>query len=617
MIFLCLFLFPGLLFIFRKESFFFDPEDFLKTLASVVFISLSFWVFSYWITALIPIRLSLFFLTANAAFIALFILLRYKLGLPETDWTVRDTALPLGIFLVSVCLRLVPAFNRITGSVGDMTQHNDMIRIILFHDGFSKTYAPLLPFSNFGEYPPGFHTLSALLTGSSSLPFYRAAQWMSAVPYALLPLPLYLFLARRFSKGLAMLSASLVLFASHYPQFLNQWGSAPTAFSAAFLIYGFYLLTEMLDAPDIEWPEMAAAALVLSAGLLSHLIPPVGFIFYFLGWMLVRSLNGKKLQSSDVQNLLLTAAISLAFLLPYIFNFNFSVFSSSAGAITSGHEKSVARITDLFGVTNPVLKFPAEAAALFAFLFGPALSLAACVCLFINKDKKPNMAFAAFVLIFLLLYACFKHHLVPGAHLFQTERAHYFILIPLVFLVGSFLKSITETWGGWKTAGAVLTVLLFAAGGAESKKGNFESHYSIFKKNKQLAAFFIRDCAFGSYWAYACDRVNAGVTKNDLTAFDWISNNTPAEAVFLVNYADGGHLISSLTGRAVTDPHGMDLWHGEELKTWQTRNPPTHIYIGDNPSPAYPLSYNKETLKAEIGAQMVYEKGNTAIFKIH
>lgn len=595
-----LFIFPGLLLIFTREPWTEGSEDPLKGFSGVVFTSLAFWVFSYWLTGIFHVRLSVLFPSLSVVFLAAFIVLLIKKGLPRpVRFSGRDLG-AFGLFLTGILLRAAPALNRITGSVGDMTQHNDMTRVILAHDGFSKTYEPFFPFSNFGEYPPGFHTLSAILCQNSGLPFYRATQWMSVVPYALLHLALYCILRGTFGKVRSMALSLAVLLLSHYPQFLNQWGSSTTALSAAFLFYGFYLLSKLARAGMPARTDQAATGLVLSAGLLSHLVPPIGFIFYFLISFALRFRGQKVAALRALKNMAPALLAAAVLILPFLFNFDFTVLESSKAVLSMGHESSAARITGLIPFSNPILKFAGDAAALFVFLLGPFVSVLVLAGLALSKDRAVKTEFIAFGLMFLALYACFRFHAFPSSHLFQVERIHYFLLIPAAVLIG---QAVT------KKAFALSAVILLMAGGWESKKRDFKSHYTLFKEDRKIPPFLARDLAFGSYWAYAFDRTNAGVTQADLDAFLWIEENTPGDAVFKVNYADGGHLIPSFTGRAIQDPHGMDIWHGAELSAWNEAHPPTHLYLGADPNPAYPAACARE-------GELLYASGGAAVYKL-
>jgi len=520
-----------------------------------------------------------------------------KRGRPAFKKPSNQDLAAFGIFVLTALLRAVPALNRITGSVGDMTQHNDMTQIILMNDGFSKTYAPFYDFAHFGEYPLGFHTLSAILSQNTGLPFYRATQWISVLSFCLLHLGLYSFLRRKWSSVRAMSVSAIVLLLAHYPQFLNQWGSAPTALSTAFLFYAFYLLAQISENPAPSWPEKVTAGFVLAAGLLCHLIPPVGFAVYFPIWLIVHRHLGKEPLLPALKNLIPVFILGFILVLPFLMNFNFDVFDASKTSISSGHENSVARITDLVSLSNPAAKFLGDAAALFVFLIGPSLSAVALLFLLLSRDRAAKIEFLSFGAVFLVLYACFRFRWMPAYHLFQAERIHYFLLLPLAILIGNELKPFA----------AVILAGLWAAGGLESVKRNFESHYAAFRKDGRLLQFILRDASFGSYWAFACDRVNAGVTPEDLEAFKWIRENIDENAVFLVNYADAGHLIPSFTGRRITDPHGMDMWHGEELKNWNDTRPATHIYVGKNPSPAYPVAWTRgDKLLHNYGGASVY-----------
>jgi len=143
------------------------------------------------------------------------------------------------------------------------------------------------------------------------------------------------------------------------------------------------------------------------------------------------------------------------------------------------------------------------------------------------------------------------------------------------------------------------------------------SHYTLFKKDKNISTLLLRDFCLGSYFASAFDNVNSSVTDADMDAFSWIKAHVEKTAIFLTNVGDGGALIDSIAERKISNPHGMELWHSEEIKKWQWKNPPTHIYIGQPKNSKYPVLYRKEDLeKRNEKYKLIYDAKGCSVFTI-
>ncbi len=618
-----LFLFPGLLIIFSQCKSVYDSEDWLKSLTHIVVVSLSFWVHLYWLTMLLPVTLSRLYYLFAGIFAVIFL---YKLianpssaALLKIKITRENQAL-CALLLLLIVLRFVPFGDRITGSVGDMTQHNYMTKIIMLNNGYSRSYEPVVPFEHFGEYPLGFHTLSALMAMAGPLLFYRATNWLSCLSLVLITLALAFHLARKVPKSFALSGATFIIMLVHYPQFLNQWGSATTLWSVCFLAFGYNFLEseELWQGRKLGFWEQAALGSLLAAGALTHLIVPIGFLFYLAVNLIV-----KRRRFADVFGLLPAILWAALAMLPFFINFNFHVVGQSAQAIHFGHAQSLSKILEPFHTSQwGGLKLIGESAVGFAFVFGPAyvflLATSAAFLVWKKESSRVLWSCAGSVLLYVLLFCSFKTDFLPLSHLIQTERFHYFLLWPCSTLIILALNSLRQNmkWG-IKAGGGLLFLVLFYANARDLAGRSFESHYTTYKFDGRWIRFLARDALLGSYFAAALDKANASLTGEDIEAFNWVKESIDRDAVFLYNYGDGGALLSSIAERKTFSPHGMEVWHGKELAEWQHQNPPTHIYVGKSANPKYEKLYSAPALDAQSDKYVkLYDRRGVSIYNI-
>ena len=541
------FIFPGALIIFSKKSLLNKSSDWLRILSVTLITSLGFWVISYWLTMLIPINLTTLFHGANIVFFCIFewLLYRRKPGI-SLDFDSRDLLL-LGILILTAFVRFIPLFDHITGSVGDMTQHNYMTKIIIDNNGFTDSYAPIMPFTGFGEYPLGFHTISAIISIVGGYPFYRVTNFVGCVAAVLVTLAFYLLLSRQFARLHSFVTACLVSFLSHYPQFLMQWGSATTLLSVAFYIFAFTMLTEIDSEHCPTVWETCSIAVVLAAGFLTHIVTTVGFAVYYLLAELLH-LRQQGAMRSLLRYKIPIMVLSIVSVIPFLINFDFAVFSESVSTLVTGHEASVLRVLDLFnkGNLSKVLVL-IEPWIVFVFVFGPAFTIilffmaALGIRRYIRTENKTLktqnflVQFFGAVSLFVLLYYIFRFHIGPFYHLFQAERVHYFLLIPGAIIIAYALN---DRVPGRNAVLVAIPVLSIALGWhyIDAKSNGFQSHYTTFKSDKNIVRFLMRETFFGSAFSYAFDKVNSAVTDSDIKAMEWIRDNTGEHAIFLTNY---------------------------------------------------------------------------------
>ena len=314
-----LFFIPGILLIFSRS---FNKKTLTEFLVYVVGLSLSFFVVMPWFAKYlnVPLMLSAYLVFIFSAIIMGINIKRIDLKHLNAD---RQEMVLMGIFLLVLLLRCLPMFFQIAPAGADMSMHSYIARLIYDNDGIPSSYRPILPISNFGAYPAGFPTLSALISLLYDCPVYRSGLLMSCLTHALICFGLFVLLLRFFDRNTAAATSIAATFLTRSPQWIIRWGGNPTVLALFFFLLAFSLIIELKE--KFSWLKMISASLALAAVLITHSI-----VFYLGGIILaVYFLVSIK----DYKNIYATAVClficMLVFLLPYLVNLKFTITKSA------------------------------------------------------------------------------------------------------------------------------------------------------------------------------------------------------------------------------------------------------------------------------------------------
>src|SRR5262249_59301377 len=119
----------------------------------------------------------------------------------------------------------------------------------------------------------------------------------------------------------------------------------------------------------------------------------------------------------------------------------------------------------------------------------------------------------------------------------------------------------------------------------------------------------------GAYWVGTFSRDNAALTPDDLAAFAWIREHTPAGAVFANNPGDGGALLPAAIHRKVFDPHFYWFFDEAEMAAWRAKTPIDYVYVGARSGPAWPVRWKNDALGAEPGVEEGFRSGAGGVYR--
>ncbi len=171
---------------------------------AVPFLSLSFWIPTWWWLAPAGAGRRRFLLAALVAFALL-------AGLRLVRWRpVVPGAAPV-LVLVAALLGLLPYFLGPVAPGPEGSFHGLATLLMVVRDGLPESYEPLLPLRGFAAYPPGLHAFGADIALLGDIPAYRAAFLAGLAGQGLLQLALFGLLLV-FTQGSALAPFIYTLF---------------------------------------------------------------------------------------------------------------------------------------------------------------------------------------------------------------------------------------------------------------------------------------------------------------------------------------------------------------------------------------------------------------------
>lgn len=443
----------------------------------------------------------------------------------------------LGSVVVAVAVRVWIVRDLAVGMWGDSYQHTLMAQLLVDNGGLFQSWEPYAPLTTF-TYHYGFHSNAAFLHWLTGVPVAKAViyagQFMNA-----LTLPLaYVFTVRWSGERAAGLwAAVLVGFVNVQPMFYTNWGRYTQLTGQIVLLAVLVAWQAALEAPRWSWRALALAALTTGTLLLTHYIVAI-FAAVFLGTYLV-VLFARTPQPRVWSMLSVRAALigvgALVIAAPWL--------SNTLGGYLA---RNVAAVTAAAGVagTQPAANSIFQPLAP-AYVDRPVLALAGIGTFVALALRRWRLALCAGWSVLLLLLVIPDVLGMPGKGAISFFAAAITLYLPLTPLAGFALGRIETALSRWRPrlAMALTVVAVLAAVG-----------WGVRWQNHVLNPFYQL------------------VTPADVEAMAWIKNNTPEDALFLVNMFpaygdnllagdDAGWWLPYLTGRRSTLP---PLTYGSE-----------------------------------------------------
>lgn len=488
---------------------------------------------------------------------------------------------------------------------GDSYQHSMIAQLLVDNQGIPSSWLPYVPYQSLTVHY-GFPASVALLQWLVEIPNTIATLYIGQVLNVIAAFSLYP-LAVRMSGGNRWAGVGAVLFAgllSPTPAFYTNWGRYAQLAGQAILPIALWFFWDALDdqldrSNDDEnahknsssaqqelfandsFKKLLISGTVIAGMTLSYYRMPFFFGAFILAWLITWGFKYWRVDlrqwGYSITRIVTMIGISILLFLPWGFRLSGGVL---IGAIEAG-------VT--VGSPQQAILQDFQAWRDFSFYVPTLVLILVILASLLSLIIKRNLFITLFLwFLFLVAFKAGQLIRLPGANMIQNFVVIIALYIPISILLGWFFGTITDFIIHYnKNIGqitAVLAIILLGIWGVLDQR-------NIVDEDKF-----------------------ALVTQPDVKAMQWIRDNTPQDARFLVEGfriyngtsavgSDAGWWISLLTGRQNTMPPQYALL---------SEIPSTPNYSKDVVALVTGLENN--SLDSEIGLHLLCEQDITHIY---
>jgi len=525
----------------------------VEMIGFVIAFSISFWVTSSWFTKAAGVSIQSFAYGIIILTLGLAVGFRRHLHRTEIEFN-REDRIVLAILGVAALLRFVPVFLVEAPPGADMSMHTYLAHLIVRKGMIPSSFEPLLPIELSGSYALGFHYVTALTSIFSRLPVYRAGLLTSCLSHALFPLMIYILLRKFTETTEAVVMAVVASFIGRLPQDLISSGANPTVLAVDLLIIASSWLVE-LGGP-ISWFRSLIIAFILTAALLTHAIPAVGYAYVVVpvvAVVLVRRLFGDRGRGKPLLRNVVTITCFVGVLVtPYVWSMGGDLSQAEINWVRNWQRVAfLGPVRDIpFGLAERLggsllIPFALEKLLGSTFICITMLGLLAVIC----RRERKKRPFILYGILLLGMIVNVGFWVLPGSYFLYPDRLTVLLAIPMALLGTSGVS-----WALSRFRTTLVRVLMI------------------------IVTLLLSSWFFWHVYLLPTLRLSA-VTAADLRAFQWIEEHTREGSVFLNNYGDAGLWIPGILLRPTVIIHTNPV-HLEEFRRQQLLLIPDYVYIG-------------------------------------
>lgn len=560
---------------------------------------------------------------AVLALYALARLLRTRFGdlAPWTDvGNRRSIVAAMILFALTLLVRFVQIRNLVLPAWVDSPQHALVTELVAMHGQVPQSYEPFLPASNF-IYHFGFHADAAVFHWLSGLAIPQAMLILGQVLNAASGLMAYLLTLRLTGRKLAAMVAALVVgLISYMPAYYVSWGRYTQLTGLLLLPAALVTAMDWLEAKRRDYRLLLMAGLTQTGLFLTHSRVTVFSVSFLVTYLFYESIvhwrrknQGANLELWGRAGLFILLALGLSG--PWLVQ-----------VITGIH-------TALRAAGRSLRGDPSYNAFPWGFLFIArnrelmALAAIGIVGGLLRRKKETVWILAWCGLVALVVNPGWLG--LPATSLVNNATTVIALFLPLSVLDA---QAITFLWDhGPTTFGALFARLGLQRSAATAVRAT-------------LVVLLVGAAVWGAWGMVSIvNPTTVLATAEDLEAMNWIKENTPPDAVFLINTrhwqlgayvgTDGGYWIPQLTDRRTLLPalsytygtpdyvrHITDI--AKTVSEIKDANDPkfqnileqenvTHVYVGAKGGPLPP-----QMLLDSSRYRPVYSTGAVWIFEV-
>ena len=501
----------------------------------------------------------------------------------------------------------------------DSLHHSLLTQLTAIQGKLPTNMAPYFPVW-LGEYHLGLYSLSATVEWLTQVPAHTALLWTAQVLNGLCGIGVYLVLDRKVGRAGAVVGAAVVGLFSHQPAFYVNWGRFTQLSSQAIVLIAWTVTWDAIALWRRWWQQRRGV--VLWNAFLAALLTGAVFLLHFrvaafylplllmtVGWELWRATGEKRLGAAACGTVVV-GTLALLAVAPAAWNAVLAFVTKQLSPPVVS--ESTARL-----VQRQYFEFPWETVPI--LVARPWLLVTAACCTGIGLLRRNRMVALALLWTIGLYFIGDAYRVgIPLLTLTNLGAVLIMLYLPIGLIVGSMVQEFVRLAGPLRRDAAARLVIALAL-----SSGFVASH--------------VRVTEIEPYRYF--------VTSEDISAMDWIRNNTASDTTFAVNTylwvadsphgTDGGYWIPYFTGRQTTA--GMMLLslatgeyrsHVKQMSVAAVRLTVDnsaidelrslgvgYIYIGTRGNFSGP-GLSAATLSQAKDVTLVYQSGGVSIFQI-
>ncbi|MFX1564109.1 MAG: DUF6541 family protein, partial [Promethearchaeota archaeon] len=483
-------------------------------------------------------------------------------GLPKRFDALRCTVV-FSVFLVALCIRLIPVSDFVFGSIHDTSLHSLFVQLLLENRQVPVT---LQPYATEGIiYPQGFHSIVAYIVCISNYLVPSAVLYTTTLFSAMSVLGAYYIGKALSSKWYFGVSLALVAaFIASYPKYIT-WGS--NAFVASIPLY--FVCLSFVPSLLEEKREFGVSEVVVIGILLGYLaavhLQPYETLFASIGlWWMIKMARRKQRAFSHIWYILIVFLMSLIVTSPFFYRWliwypypynNIGIPQDVEIPMTMWVPHALSNYQDIPQVILNGVNY-------FWNMLGPYVLLKViyliigCLGIIITIVKRKNNAFDCRI-VQISLVTMGGQMLV----LLLAESFLYSAFSPQPILLYLSLDMLIGIFAVWLCR----SVFLWLSKKTVIKINSSQLRFGITKNSKVLVVVLLAGMLVYGPFVY-CSVFNelreirggygvwAITTTDDLELMLWIGDNLSQDSVILVNQYESGLFIPSVSYRKIMYP---------------------------------------------------------------
>ena len=394
---------------------------------------------------------------------------------------------------------------------GDSYQHTMIAQLLVDNGGLFDSWEPYAPLQSF-TYHYGFHTVVAVFNWLTGIEILSAVIWVGQLlnglaVLALYPLALRVSGGRRWAGVLAVMLAGLF---SPMPMYYVNWGRYTQLTGQVILPAAVWLSCRIFESEHRDWGLLLLGWLTVGGLALAHYRVLIFYVFFVLAWLLV-TLRRSNWRQSLAHVTLVGLGGAVLFLPWFIHAFAGQILMNFGQQLTTGASQVSSFTQQYNSIGNLAIYLPVVGWLL--------LPLAVAVGLW---QKKRGVLLVALWWFLLLIATNPTWVRLPGSGAISNFALFIAAYVPFGILVGSWIGSESALVVTRQKRGVLLALLIIGVGAYGARMRLRDIHIAP----------------------------HALITRPDMRAMQWIKEDTPEDAKFLVNsfFAYGGSVIVGSDG---------------------------------------------------------------------